>query len=542
MVRMQKVGIKYKKPTVFLRARKCFQRRCIPCDDALAGMGGGAVKLWRGRGRTGRLATHFLPQYRGNIFLRPAAFTGRSKRSSRKGEPNQRPSIPKNVAKLGRGWGSEMIELNRKESQMTDQSGATAEISAYRLQIEYWPLDRLIPYARNARTHSPAQVAEIAGSIRAFGFSNPILVGEGADVIAGHGRLAAARKLGLKEAPVVVLRGLSDAQRRPLVLADNKIALNAGWDAEMLSLELADLSAIGADLSTLGFTTKELSVALSRVEAGLTDEDEVPEVAEVGVSQAGDIWQLGPHRIACGDSRDPGLVLALFAGAVPRLMVTDPPYGVEYDPEWRHRRGVNNSARKGKIKNDEIADWTPTWDLFPGEIAYVWHGALRSSIVAESLAKSRFAIRAQIIWAKERLVMSQGDYHWQHEPCWYAVRKKGYWAGDRKQTTLWTIPTGGQDVATKHATQKPVECMRRPMLNNSSPGQAIYEPFLGSGTTLIAAQSCGRVCFGIEIDPLFVDVAIRRWQAFTGETAKRANDGRTFEASLPEAQLVEEAL
>jgi len=273
---------------------------------------------------------------------------------------------------------------------------------------------------------------------------------------------------------------------------------------------LADLSAIGADLSMLGFTTKELSVALSRVEAGLTDEDEIPEVAEVAVSRPGDAWQLGPHRIACGDSRDAGLVKSLLAGTAPQLMVTDPPHGVEYDPQWRHRRGVNNSARKGKIKNDEIADWTPTWDLFPGEIAYVWHGALRSSIVADSLAKSRFAIRAQIIWAKERLVMSQGDYHWQHEPCWYAVRKKGYWAGDRKQTTLWTIPTGGQDAETIHATQKPVECMRRPMLNNSSLGQAIYEPFLGSGTTLIAAQSCGRVCFGIEIDPLFVDVAIRR--------------------------------
>ncbi|WP_441268812.1 site-specific DNA-methyltransferase [Bradyrhizobium sp. 215_C5_N1_1] len=411
---------------------------------------------------------------------------------------------------------------------------------AHRLQIEYWPLDRLIPYARNARTHSSAQVAEIAGSIRAFGFSNPILVGEDADVIAGHGRLAAARKLQLTDVPVVVLRGLSDVQRRQLVLADNKIALNASWDAKMLKLELADLSEIGADLSVLGFTTKELSAALSRVKAGLIDEDEVPELTEVAVSRPGDIWQLGPHRVACGDSRDTGTVQPLFADVVPHLMVTDPPYGVEYDPQWRHRRGVNKSARKGKIKNDEIADWTPTWDLFPGEIAYVWHGALRSSIVAESLAKSRFAIRAQIIWAKERLVMSQGDYHWQHEPCWYAVRKKGYWAGDRKQTTLWTIPTGGQDAETTHATQKPVECMRRPMLNNSSPGQVIYEPFLGSGTTLIAAQSCGRFCYGIEIDPLFVDVAIRRWQAFTGEKAKRANDDVLFEELQPEAQPVEE--
>jgi DNA modification methylase len=411
-----------------------------------------------------------------------------------------------------------------------------------RLQVEYWRLDRLIPFARNARTHSEAQIAEIAGSIRTFGFSNPILVSETGDIIAGHGRLAAARKLGLTEAPVVVLRGLTEFERRQLVLADNRIALNAGWDAEMLSLELADLSGMGADLSALGFTTKELSAALSRVETGLMDEDEVPDVAEVAISQPGDIWQLGAHRVACGDSRDANLTRALFAGTTPQLMVTDPPYGVEYDPEWRHRRGVNNSARKGKIRNDEIADWTPTWDLFPGEIAYIWHGALRSTIVAESMMKSGFVIRAQIIWAKERLVMSQGDYHWQHEPCWYAVRKKGNWTGDRKQTTLWTIGSGGQDAETRHATQKPVECMRRPMLNNSSPGQAIYEPFLGSGTTLIAAQSCGRVCFGVEIDPLFVDLAIRRWQAFTGEKAKRASDGTPFAALSLETEPVKEAL
>jgi DNA modification methylase len=222
------------------------------------------------------------------------------------------------------------------------------------------------------------------------------------------------------------------------------------------------------------------------------------------------------------------VVTAVLAGAVPQLMVTDPPYGVEYDPAWRHRRGVNNSARKDKIQNDEVADWAPAWSLFPGEIAYVWHGALRSTIVAESLFKVGLAIRAQIIWAKERLVMSQGDDHWQHEPCWYVVRKKGNWTGDRKQTTLWNIPSGGQDADTRHATQKPVECMRRPMLNNSSPGQAIYEPFLGSGTTLIAAQSSGRVCLAIETDPLFVDLAIRRWQAFDWRESDTRERRRLF--------------
>jgi DNA modification methylase len=397
-----------------------------------------------------------------------------------------------------------------------------------RLQITYWPIERLIPFARNARTHSAAQVAEIAGSIRAFGFSNPILVGAAGDLIAGHGRLAAARLLSLAEVPVIVLDGLSESQRRQLVLADNRIALNAGWDMEMLKLELTELSVMGADLTLLGFNEKDLATALNGAGAGLTDEDEVPKVAEKAVSSAGEIWCLGPHRIACGDSTDPSLVTSLLAGVDPQLMVTDPPYGVAYDPEWRHRIGVNKSEKRGKIQNDERADWAAAWALFPGQIAYVWHGALHAGTVAESLTKTGFTIRSQIVWAKERLVMSRGDYHWQHEPCWYAVRKKGNWTGDRKQTTLWTIPTGRQDAETKHSTQKPVECMRRPMLNNSDPGQSVYEPFLGSGTTLIAAQSTGRVCYGVEIDPLFVDVVIRRWQAFTGENAHRLGDGRAF--------------
>jgi DNA modification methylase len=172
--------------------------------------------------------------------------------------------------------------------------------------------------------------------------------------------------------------------------------------------------------------------------------------------------------------------------------------------------------------------------LFPGNIAYVWHGALHATTVAESLQKQGFGIRAQIVWAKERLVVGRGDYHWQHEPCWYAVRFKGHWTGDRKQTTLWTIPSGGQDTETVHGTQKPVECMRRPMLNNSSLGQTVYEPFLGSGTTLIAAEATGRVCLGIEIDPLYVDVAVRRWQAFTGQQATLQATGRTFDAVAAE--------
>jgi len=408
--------------------------------------------------------------------------------------------------------------------------GGAASIGGRRnLIIEYWPLSRLTPYANNARTHSDKQISEIAASIRAFGFSNPILVAPNGDLIAGHGRLAAARHLEFSEVPVIVLEGLTDVQRRQLILADNRIAMNAGWDLKILSLELKDLASLGASLKEFGFSKSELSAALSSKQTGLTNEDEIPEKQTTAVSKSGDVWLLDRHRIACGDSTDANEVARLYGGQTPHLMVTDPPYGVAYDPEWRHRAGFNKSDKRGKIQNDERADWTDTWSLFPGDIAYIWHGALHSSTVAESLIRSGFNIRSQIIWAKERLVMSRGDYHWQHEPCWYAVRKKGNWTGDRKQTTLWTIPTGGQDVETRHSTQKPVECMRRPMLNNSEPGQTVYEPFLGSGTSLIAAQSVDRVCLGIEIDPLFIDVAIRRWQAFTGKRAVREADRKSFD-------------
>lgn len=412
---------------------------------------------------------------------------------------------------------------------MTSVATTAKPESGDRLALEMWRTERILPSPRNARTHSEAQVAEIAGSIRAFGFANPILVGEAGEVIAGHGRLAAARLLGLAEVPVILVKGLSEMQQRQLMLADNRIALNAGWDLEMLQLELKDLSTLGADLKVLGFSKGELAKALTPANRGLTDEDAIPAVGQIPICQPGDVWLLGPHRIGCGDSTDRATVERVLAGTPPQLMVTDPPYGVNYDPEWRHRAGVNNSSRTGKVENDGRADWEAAWALFPGNIAYVWHGALHAATVAASLERQGFAVRAQIIWAKERLVIGRGDYHWQHEPCWYAVRSKGNWTGDRKQTTLWTIASKDQDTETVHGTQKPVECMRRPILNNSSPGDLVYEPFLGSGTTLIAAESCGRVCRAVELSPLYVDVAIRRWQAFTGAKACRESDGRPFD-------------
>jgi len=340
--------------------------------------------------------------------------------------------------------------------------------------------------------------------------------------------------LGLKDVPVIRLSHLDEAERRAYRIADNKLTELGEWDEAILRDEIAGLLAEDFDLSLLGITDEDLDALLrdpDQLEGGAVEgEDDIPEPPVTPVSVAGDLWQLGSHRLICGDSTSADVVGRLLGDVRPLLMVTDPPYGVEYDPSWRNQAGAAKTKRTGKVLNDDRADWREAWALFPGDVAYVWHGALHSSTVAESLVAAGFNVRSQIIWAKDRLVLSRGDYHWQHEPCWYAVKKtgKGHWAGDRKQTTLWHISGKDQDAATVHGTQKPVECMRRPILNNSSPGQAVFEPFMGSGTTLIAAETTGRVCFGIELNPAYVDVAIERWQQFTGANAVLAETGETF--------------
>jgi DNA modification methylase len=406
---------------------------------------------------------------------------------------------------------------------------AKALVEGQGLRIEHRAVGDLIPYARNARTHSEAQIALIAGSIREYGFTNPVLVDGENGIIAGHGRVVAARTLGLATVPVIELAHLTEAQKKAYILADNRLAEQAGWDSALLALELGDLSDLGVDLGTLGFDAGEIDALLNR---GQPDprEEETPEPPEVPVSRLGDVWVLGRHRLICGDSTDPATVERVLAGVRPHLMVSDPPYGVNYDPDWRNRAGASETKRTGKVLNDHRADWREAWALFPGDVAYVWHGALHATTVAESLAATGFEVRSQIIWAKERHVLSRGHYHWQHEPCWYAVRKggTGHWSGDRKQSTLWHIPSRDQDATTIHGTQKPVECMRRPILNNSSPGQVVYEPFSGSGSTVIAAETTGRSCLAVELDPAYVDVAVRRWEAFTGQEAVLAGQGATF--------------
>ncbi len=401
-------------------------------------------------------------------------------------------------------------------------------------QIESWPIDRLRPYAQNAKMHGSDQVARIAASMAKFGWTVPCMVADDGELIAGHGRVLAATRLGLSEVPVIRLGHLDEAERRAYRIADNKLTELGDWDEAILRDEIAGLLAEDFDLSLLGFDDVDLDALLQNTdEAGdgaFEGEDEVPEPPADPISRLGDVWALGNHRLICGDSTSADVVGQLLGGVKPLLMVTDPPYGVEYDPSWRNQAGAANTRRTGKVLNDDRADWREAWALFPGDVAYVWHGALHAATVAESLTAAGFNVRSQIIWAKDRLVLSRGDYHWQHEPCWYAVKKsgKGHWAGDRKQTTLWQIANKDQDANTVHGTQKPVECMRRPILNNSSPGQAVFEPFMGSGTTLIAAETTGRVCYGIELNPAYVDVAIERWQQFAGADAVLAETGETF--------------
>ena len=689
------------------------------------------------------------------------------------------------------------------------------------LTVETWPVDRLIPYARNPRKND-AVVEQMCGAIKEFGFRIPIVARSDGTVVDGHLRLKAAQRLGLADVPVALADDLTEAQIKAFRLLANRSADWADWDDDLLALEFQDLHDLGFDLGLTGFEPGEIAGFLADPVVGLTDPDDVPAVPEHPVSRLGDVWILGGHRLICGDCTDPATVERVLAGVRPHLMVTDPPYGVAYDPTWRNRAGVSASARTGAVLNDHRADWREAWALFPGDVAYVWHGALHAATVADSLTACGFAIRAQVIWAKERLVMSRGHYHWQHEPCqpagtmvqkvidrgagsqparivevpieslcvgddvvsynsfesvvrrrgrqitrigerqfdgfmhtisaagrvtrstpehrftirlnadaaekqvvylmrrgdwwrvgrvslfnsrgfglatrvadnkaaeawiisvhdnavqaqcaeqvlscrygiptthwevdgwakaperlrspemiagiyaslnlgalaaratlllrdhrlerdypfltsgeelifsrrttrlvracnlharimqvpmpstgdefewvtitgndaapfsglvysmdvdkdqhyvadglvthncWYAVRGTGHWTGDRKQTTLWSIPSRDQDATTIHGTQKPVECMRRPMLNNSNSGQAVYEPFSGSGTTIIAAETTGRVCHAIEISPAYVDVAVTRWQAFTGKKALLDGTGRRFAAIAAE--------
>jgi len=392
------------------------------------------------------------------------------------------------------------------------------------------PISTITPYPQNARKIPPAAVDKVAASIKEFGWRQPIVVDPEGVIIVGHVRLMAAKKLKLHEVPVHVADNLSKEQVKAYRLMDNRSHDEATWDFDLVGLELEELGLLDFDLSLTGWDADQIDAMFAEKTSGLTDPDEELEPPANPVSVAGDLWILGNHRLLCGDATRPADVEKLLAGVKPGLMITDPPYGVEYDATWRAKAGVNkNKAKLGVVLNDDRADWREAWALFPGHVAYIWHGGLQAGVVQASLEACGLKVRSQIIWAKDRFALSRGDYHWKHEPCWYAVKGTGTWAGDRSQTTVWEIKSR-EDGGHGHSTQKPVEAMRRPMLNNSSAGQAVYDPFVGAGTSIIAAEMEGRHCYAIELSPAYVDVTIERWQRFTGKLAARADTGETFDS------------
>lgn len=417
--------------------------------------------------------------------------------------------------------------------------------------VAYQVAADLQPYERNARTHGRDQIEQLKALIRMVGFTMPLLV-DGQGIIAGHGRQEAAlemwaegetvmgpgKRFALPQGmlPCTDGSGMSPEERRAYIIADNSVALNSDWDARLLGGELQALKALDFNMDVLGFDTSQLVqfMAGPPVER---DPDAMPEQPDP-VSKPGHVWQLGDHRLVCGDCTDPDVVKALLGDLVPQVMVTDPPYGVDYDPSWRN--GLDTVKRaQGKVQNDSVADWQAAYALFPGPVAYVWHSGLFADVVMAGLRSCGFGIRAQIIWRKPHYAIGRSHYHPQHEPLLYAVRdgQSGSWQGGRKQSTVWDMDNGTfqggkrapEDAATGHGTQKPVEAMRRPIENNSKAGQAVYDPFMGSGTTLIAAEMTHRTAYGCEIDPAYVDLAVARWEAFTGQEAVLGGDGRTFQ-------------
>ena len=413
-------------------------------------------------------------------------------------------------------------------------------------KLEHWPIERLLPYIRNARTHSEAQIAQIAASIAEFGFTAPILAGSDGVIVAGHGRLAAARKLGLASVPVVVLEHLTPTQRRALVIADNKIAENAGWDEELLRLELAELQEADFDLALTGFDADELLEIMAGEETtteGHTDEDAAPEVPVTPVSKPGDVWIMGKHRLLCGDSTDDASYDTLLGTERVAMIFQDPPYNVDYANTAKDKlRGTNRP-----ILNDNLGDGFQDFLLAAFKPALArCNGAVYVAMSSSELDTLQSAFRAAggkwstfIIWAKNTFTLGRSDYQRQYEPILYGWPEGAtrHWCGDRDQGDVWHF--NKPRVNDLHPTMKPVELVERAIRNSSRPGDVVLDPFGGSGTTLIAAEKSGRQARLIELDPKYVDVIVRRWQEYAGSQAVREADGVKFDDLVGTAACAE---
>lgn len=404
---------------------------------------------------------------------------------------------------------------------------------------ENYPVDKLIPYARNSRTHNDEQVAQIVASIKEFGFTNPILIGTDDVIIAGHGRLLAAQRMGLKKVPVVRLPHLTETQRRALVIADNKIALNAGWDEEMLALEMKELGDMDFDLDLLGFSLDELKEldAFGEPEASYNaDDDEVPEAPEEAVTKPGDVWILGEHRLLCGNTTMYDDVKKLMSDDMAAMIFTDPPYNVNYGSSMKDSIRYHAGTLGGrKIMNDNLGDGFAQFltdslsnlMMFNNGAAYVCMSSselhtLYSAFIAAGGKWSTF-----IIWAKNTFTLGRADYQRQYEPILYGwgADKKHYWCGDRDQSDVWEYNKPVRN--DLHPTMKPVELVERAINNSSKIGDIVLDGFGGSGSTLIAAEKTRRKARLMELDPKFCDVIVRRWEEYTGKKAELHNNAES---------------
>lgn len=388
----------------------------------------------------------------------------------------------------------------------------------------------LIPYARNSRTHSDEQINQIAASIKEFGFLNPIIIDGENGIIAGHGRVMAANKLNIKELPCVDASHLSETQRRAYVIADNKLALNSGWDIEMLRVEFDELQEAGFDLELTGFSMDEIAdLQIEELTEGLTDEDETPECPDVPTAVLGDIWLLGNHRLMCGDSTSIDAVDKLMDGNKADMVFTDPPYGMSYD-------GGRSKKNFGMIKNDdaqgdELIDLvreavaTAKASSKSGASAYVCFPWRTYSEFEAALRSCGVDINSCIVWDKKSVGLGHQDYRPQHEFIFYS--KGGQFYGDRSQSDVWYMSRGNTG-GYVHPTQKPVELIEKAINNSSKKGDVVIDCFGGSGSTLIACEKTGRNAYLMELDPKFIDVIINRWQNFTGKEAVHIESGKTF--------------
>ena len=407
-------------------------------------------------------------------------------------------------------------------------------------KIEQWPTEKLVPYARNARTHSDSQVAQIAASIAEFGFTNPILAGSDGVIVAGHGRLAAAQKLGIAIVPVVILDHLTPTQRRALVIADNRIAENAGWDEAMLQVELADLQGDDFDLSLTGFDADALADLLAGEETtsdGQTDEDSVPD-AGTSITRPGDVWICGNHRVICGDSTDASTYDALMAGEIADMVFTDPPYNVDYANTAKDKmrgtdRPILNDNLGAGFHDFLLAALTPTLAHCRGGI-YVAMSSSELDVLQSAFRTAGGKWSTFIIWAKHTFTLGHADYQRQFEPILYGWPAEGtrHWCGARDQGDVWNIKKPHKN--DLHPTMKPVELVERAVRNSSRPGDIVLDSFGGSGTTMIASEKSDRKARLIELDPKYVDVIVRRWQDYAGAQATRQSDGVAFDALVSE--------